>query len=143
MPSKSANVKTIKEAVPESHHDLLDADVATLATVGPDYRPQVSAVWFLTDEDAVRVSLNTDRQKVRNLRANPVVNLFILDRENPQRYLELRGDARLENDEDYAFAERVGEKYDADLRAFDGPGAHRVVVTIEPTRINAVDLSAG
>jgi PPOX class probable F420-dependent enzyme len=134
---------SIKDAVPSSHHDLLDATVASLATVGPDYRPQVSAVWFLADDDAVRVSLNTDRQKVRNLRANPAVNLFILDLENPMRYLELRGDARLENDEDDAFAARVGEKYDADLRAFDGPGAHRVVVTIEPTTINAVDLSGG
>ena len=35
-----------------------------------------------------------------------------------------------------------GAKYDADLRQMDGPGQSQVVVTIRPTRINAVDLSA-
>ena len=30
--------------VPDSHRDLLDAPVATLATVGADGRPQLSAV---------------------------------------------------------------------------------------------------
>jgi hypothetical protein len=60
------------------------------------------------------------------------------------RYLEVRGDATLEPDPDYAFADRVGAKYGgADLRANDGPGESRVVVTIEPTRVNAVDLTGG
>ncbi|MGH2473660.1 MAG: pyridoxamine 5'-phosphate oxidase family protein, partial [Candidatus Limnocylindrales bacterium] len=49
--------------VPESHRDLLDSRFATLATVGPDGRPQVSEVWFLAEDDAVRVSLNVTRQK--------------------------------------------------------------------------------
>jgi hypothetical protein len=56
----------------------------------------------------------------------------------------VRGDATVEADEDYAFADRVGAKYGgADLRAMDGPGQHRVVVSVNPVRINAVDLSAG
>lgn len=129
-------------AIPESHRDLLDADTAVLATVGPDGRPQLSAVWFLADGDQLQVSLNTDRQKVRNLRANPAVNLFVLDRANPMRYLEVRGDAEVADDPDYAFAERVGTKYGVDLRGFDGDNPHRVVVTIRPTRVNAVDMSA-
>jgi PPOX class probable F420-dependent enzyme len=129
--------------VPDSHRDLLDSDTAVLATVGPDGRPQLSAVWFLADEDSIRVSLNTSRQKVKNLQANPAVNLFVLDREAPTRYLEVRGDAELADDTDYAFAGQVGAKYGADLRAFDGNNPHRVVVTIRPTRVNAVDMAAG
>jgi hypothetical protein len=54
--------------IPASHRDLLDAQVATRATIGADGRPQQSEVWFLAVGDAVRVSLNTSRQKVRNLR---------------------------------------------------------------------------
>lgn len=130
-------------SVPDSHQDLLDAATAVLATVGPDGRPQVSAVWFLRDGDDVRISLNTDRQKVTNLRADPVVTLFVLDPDAPTRYLEIRGDAVIEDDPDYAFAERVGTKYGADLRSFDGDGARRVVVTIQPVRINAVDIAGG
>lgn len=132
-------------SVPDSHRDLLDGQVATLATIGADGRPQLSAVWFLAEDDGtVKVSLNSSRQKTRNLRSNSAVNLFILDLANPYRYLELRGDGVLDPDDDYAFADRVGAKYGgADVRAMDGPGQTRVVVTIRPTRVNAVDMSAG
>jgi PPOX class probable F420-dependent enzyme len=132
-----------KPTTPESHRDLLESDIAVLATVGADGRPQLSAVWFLAEGDDVRISLNSSRQKVKNLRANRAVNLFILDRAAPSRYLEIRGDAEVVDDPDYAFAERVGRKYHVDLRSFDGSNPHRVLVTLNPTRINAVDMSAG
>lgn len=131
-------------SVPSTHTDLLDASVATIATVGPDGRPQVSAVWFLADDGVVKLSLNVARQKTKNLVANPAVTVFILDLANPARYLEIRGDATVEPDEDYAFADRLAAKYGgADLRAMDGPGGKRVAITVAPVRINAVDLSAG
>ena len=126
--------------VPASHRDLLDAQVATLATVGADGRPQVSAVWFLHDDGQVRISLNTSRQKTKNLVRNPAASLLVLDLSNPYRYLELRGDAEIEPDPDYAFADRVGAKYGADLRAHDRPGEGRVVVTVHPVRVHAVDM---
>ena len=129
--------------VPETHLDLLDAATAVLATIGPDGRPQLTAVWFLRDGDDVRLSLNSDRQKVKNLVANPAVTLFVLDPDTPSRYLEIRGDAVIEDDPDYAFADRVGTKYGADLRSFDADGARRVVVTLRPERINAVDMAGG
>ena len=127
-------------AIPASHHDLLDTLVATLGTVGPDGRPQLSEVWFLADGETVSLSLNTTRQKTKNLMANPAVNLFILDLAAPQRYLELRGDAEITPDDDHSFADRVGAKYHANLRDRDRPGESRVVVTIRPVRVNAVDM---
>ena len=128
--------------IPSSHRDLLDTPVATLATVGPDGRPQLSAVWFLAEDGTARVSLNTTRQKVRNLRRNPAATLFILDPANPGRYLEIRGDAEIEPDDDYVFAGRVGAKYGGvDLRRMDQPGESRVAVTIRPVRVNAVNMS--
>jgi general stress protein 26 len=58
--------------VPESHQDLLKADVAMLATIGQDGYPQVTALWFLLDDDGtIKLSLNTTRQKVKNLQAHP------------------------------------------------------------------------
>ena len=53
-------------AIPASHRDLLDAQVATLGTIGPDGRPQLSEVWFLADGETVGISLNTVRQKTKN-----------------------------------------------------------------------------
>jgi PPOX class probable F420-dependent enzyme len=127
-------------SIPESHRDLLDGEFATLATIGADGRPQLSEVWFLTEDGQPRISLNTARQKVKNLRANPACTLFVLDLAGPYRYLEIRGDAEFADDDDYLFADRVGAKYGADLRVHDGPGDRRVVLTIKAAKINAVDM---
>ena len=128
--------------IPESHRDLLNGRFATLATVGPDGRPQLSEVWFLTEDDTVALSLNTARQKTKNLMANPAANLFLLDLAVPYRYLEIRGDATIWPDDDYVFADRLGAKYGADLRIHDRPGQGRVKVVIDPVRVNAVDMRA-
>ena len=127
-------------AIPESHRDLLDAQFGTLGTIAPDGRPQLSVVWFLFEDDRVKVSLNTTRRKVRNLRQNPACTLLVLDLANPLRYLEIRGDARLEPDDDYEFAGRLGAKYGADVRTFDPPGETRIALVLEPTRVNAVNI---
>jgi PPOX class probable F420-dependent enzyme len=123
--------------IPDSHRDLLDLPVATFATVGPDERPQLTEVWFLAEDDELKLSLNAARQKVRNLERLHACSLLLLDLANPYRYLEVRGDAEILPDEDYAFADRLGAKYGADLRETDGPDDRRVVVTIRPSRIHA------
>ena len=129
--------------IPETFTDLLDAQIATLATVGPDGRPQLSAVWFLHENGEVKVSLHATRQKTKNLQRNPAVNLFILDPANPMRYLEIRGDAQIDPDDDYALATQVGAKYGgADLRQMDGDDQRRLAVTIHPTRIVGIDMTA-
>jgi PPOX class probable F420-dependent enzyme len=129
-------------AIPPSHRYLLDGQFATLGTVGPDGRPQLSEVWFLSDGDTIGISLNTARQKTKNLQANPAACVLLLDLAMPYRYLEIRGDAEIVPDGDYSFADRVGAKYQADLRDHDAPGQARVKVTIRPVRVNAVDMTA-
>jgi PPOX class probable F420-dependent enzyme len=126
--------------IPEPFRDLLDAKVATLATVGADGWPQLSEIWFLAEGDTIRLSLNTSRQKTKNLRRDPKCTLFILDVANTFRYLELRCEAVVEPDDEYRFADRVGPKYGADLRVHDGPGESRVVVTMQVRRVNAVNM---
>lgn len=124
--------------IPDSHRDLLRADVATLATIGLDGIPHLSELWFLAeDDDVIRLSLNIARQKVKNLQRNPACSLLLLDLGNPQRYLEIRGHAELTPDTDLAFADKVGTKYGTDLRAMDRPGDSRVIVTLWASRIRA------
>jgi PPOX class probable F420-dependent enzyme len=127
--------------VPESHQDLLDGDVATFATLDDDGFPQLTVVWFLHEDGEVRLSCNSKRAKTHNLRARRECSLAIVDLANPYRYLELRGRARVEPDDDYAFADRLGAKYDADLRKYDPADATRVAVTVEPEKIYAIDES--
>ncbi len=128
---------------PDSHRDLLDAQVASLATIGGDGFPQMTELWFLHDDDELKLSLNTARLKTRNLAKRPKCSLMILDLENPYRYLVVRGNAKVEPDDDYAFADKLGAKYSADVKVHDQPGDKRVVVTIEPTNIYPVDMSGG
>ena len=123
---------------PESHKDLLKADVATLATIGNDGYPQVTALWFLFDDDeTIKLSLNTTRQKVKNLQAHPECTLFILDSTNPYRTLEVRARAQIAPDVNYAFAKKLGAKYGgADISTNDKPGETRVVVSLQPIKVN-------
>jgi PPOX class probable F420-dependent enzyme len=123
---------------PESHQDLLKADVAILATIGHDGYPQVTALWFLFDDDAtIKLSLNTNRQKVKNLQAHPECTFFILDTTNPYRTLEVRARAQIAPDSDYAFARKLGAKYGGvDLSTNDRPGEARVVVSLQPIKVN-------
>jgi PPOX class probable F420-dependent enzyme len=124
--------------VPESHRDLLDAHVATFATIDDDGFPQLTEVWFLYDGDELKLSLNSTRRKTHNLERRPECSLLVLDLANPYRYVEIRGRARVEPDTNGAFAAKIGAKYGANLVEYDQPGESRVVVTIEPLKIHPV-----
>jgi PPOX class probable F420-dependent enzyme len=129
--------------IPESHRNLLETNVAMLSTVGADGYPQTTALWFLAEDDGtIKLSLNRARQKTKNLERNPQVTFFVLDRANPMRTLEIRARAEVAPDPDYAFADRIGKKYGGvDLRRMDRPGESRIVVTLRPVKVNAIDLS--
>jgi PPOX class probable F420-dependent enzyme len=123
--------------IPDSHRNIIDSSpIVTLATIAPDARPQVTATWFLWEDDTLKLSLNTSRQKVRNLQRNPALTAFFVDPASPYRTLELRGTASIEPDPEYGFADKLGAKYGgADLRAMDQPGESRVVVTLHIEKV--------
>src|SRR6201995_4548443 len=122
---------------PESHPDLLDAPVASLATIRRDGFPHVTEVWFLYDEGELKTSLNTSRLKTRNLQRDPKCSLLILDLQNPYRYLEVRGIARVEPDDDRAFPGKPGAKYEVGRWEPDAPEERLGVETIEPVNVHA------
>lgn len=127
---------------PDSHRDLLDGEVATLATIDAQGFPQLSEVWFVLDEDSLRISINSARYKTRNLTERPQCSLLVLDLTNPYRYLEIRAHARLEPDGDLAFMAKVDAKYESNLKQYDRPGESRLILTLVPVKIHAVDMSA-
>lgn len=128
--------------VPESHRDLLDSHTAILATNGQHGGPQVTAVAFYHDkaDDLVKLSLNDTRQKVRNLRRDPRATLFILDPDNRLRTLEIRAEADLIADPDFAFCATAGAKYNSDFHRHDQPGETRSQVVLHPVRVIATNL---
>jgi PPOX class probable F420-dependent enzyme len=130
----------IRELVPASHHDLLDANWAMgLVTIDGEGRPQTTAVWYLADpEDGqLKTSTSDARVKFRHMQANPEVDVFIVDPANMFRTLEIRGTVEIALDEEGDTMRKVGAKYDADVTNFDQPGDKRYSVFITPRRVVA------
>ncbi|MDQ7842629.1 MAG: PPOX class F420-dependent oxidoreductase [Armatimonadota bacterium] len=80
-------------ALPDAVREFLQKpNLAVLATVSPDGRPQATPVWFLVEDDG-HIMINTarGRVKLRNVEVNPHVALAVYDRDDPYRYVQIRG----------------------------------------------------
>ena len=94
--------------------DLLEARViATLATVGDDGLPYLSAVWFLHDGDDVLVATAGSTRKARHAAARPVAGLLLHGRgESPLYGVAASGPVEVvRGTEARALNERVWRKY--------------------------------
>ena len=129
-------------AIPESHRDLLTGKVI-LATIGPTGQPHVSAIVVRFDgEERISTSLNTARQKYRNLLADPRATLFAADPTVSVRTIEVRADVELIDDPDKAFARQFSQCFGFDVDQIDEPGDRRVEVVFRPTKVNLLEPSA-
>jgi PPOX class probable F420-dependent enzyme len=83
--------------IPASHLDLLTRPICgVLTTMGASGHPQSSLVWVDVDRDGLaRVNTALERQKGRNLLANPKVSLLVVDPDDTARFIQIRGDAEL------------------------------------------------
>jgi PPOX class probable F420-dependent enzyme len=99
-------------SIPASHLDLLTRPICgVLTTMGADGQPQSSLVWV--DVDGVRARVNTtlERQKGRNLLADPKVSLLLVDPENTARFIQIRGEAELVTDGALEHLDELTRKY--------------------------------
>lgn len=121
---------------PEFRPLLEQPNTAVLVTLGPDGSPHASPVWFRLDGSRVLVSTTDDRQKFRNVSRDPRVALTVFDPASPLRYVEVRGRVTVSADPDGEVRDTISRAHGfPDGSAFDPPGARRVVLTIEPTKI--------
>jgi hypothetical protein len=93
------------------------------------------------DGEHLQVSTIRSRQKYRNLVADPRVAICVPHRNNPNRYVEVRGTVELTDDTDRAFVNSIAQAYmDVDEYPFDRPGDERVIVTIHAEQVSAPDI---
>jgi PPOX class probable F420-dependent enzyme len=86
-------------AIPATHVDLLARSICgVLTTMGADGQPQSSLVWLDFDGECARTNTTLERQKGRNIAANPKVSLLVVDPTNTSRFIQIRGDAELLSD---------------------------------------------
>lgn len=124
--------------VPEAAHDILtDLPTGHVATLRPDGRLSVNPVALLFEDGLVRFSTTKDRVKYTNLLADNRIAICVPHRNNPNRYIELRGRAEIEEDADRRFIDRVAQHYmNVDRYPFDRPDAERVTVTIVAEQVS-------
>ncbi len=78
--------------IPDSHRDLFTRPIcAVLSTLMPDGQPQSSVVWVDYDGDYVLINTTLERQKGRNLCADPRAALLLIDPDDGSRWIEVRG----------------------------------------------------
>lgn len=104
-------------ALTEVARGLMDGpNSGVLATINPDGGPQTSVVWVGRDGDDVVISTTAGLRKETNLRRDPRASLLVVDKDDPGRYVEIRGTATVSEDVGRALAVQLAEKY-------VGPGA--------------------
>lgn len=121
--------------LPEAARALVDApEFATIATLEPDGRAQLSPVWVKRDGDDILFSTAAGRRKPDNLARDPRVGVLIVPRDSPYNYLEVRGTATLTEDPDGSLIQELALKYTGQPWTED-PGVRRLIVRITPQKV--------
>ena len=98
--------------IPESHLDLLTRPIhGVLTTMMADGQPHSSLVWCDYDGACARVNTTRQREKGRNMLANPKVCLLVVDPEHTARYLEIRGEVELIEEGALEHLDQVTRRY--------------------------------
>ncbi len=82
-------------AIPNTHRDLFQRPVhGVLTTLMPDGTPQSSVVWVDYDGEYLLINTTLERQKGRNMGANPKVAILVIDPKDSSRWIQVRGQVR-------------------------------------------------
>lgn len=132
--------------IPDTHIDLLKTPVhGVLTTMMRDGTPQSSIVWIDYDGEYVLINTTLERQKGRNMQANPKVALLVIDPNDGSRWIEVRGQVRkMTQDGAEAHADMLTQRYCPNKHNFYGdiyPVAQktketRVIARIEPNKVS-------
>ena len=103
----------MSETIPNTHIDLFQKPVhGILTTLMPDGMPQSSIVWVDYDSSYVLINTTLERQKGRNMRANPKVTVLVIDPMDSSRWVEVRGQViEMTCDGAEAHADKLTQRY--------------------------------
>ena len=140
---------TIQEAeLPEPARKLLEENSLGIMTTirHSDGRMSSNPVGYVWTGEALGISTLKSRMKYKNLLANPMITFCVVANDDLTRYVEIRGHATLEDDEDRSFLRRQfirqsggGEPPDD----MDEPGSERVTIWIHPEQVSSPVLYGG
>ncbi len=126
--------------LPEYVVELLrKPSICFLTTLMADGSPQVTETWVDTDGKNVVINTVQTHQKVRNVERDARVAVAVADRDNPGRYVEIRGRvADLTETGGAEHIDRMSHKYlGRPYPSFGGADQVRVIMTIEAEKVRA------
>jgi len=108
-----------------------------LATIMPDGSPQLTQTWVDTDGEHIIINTVDGFQKVRNIGRDARVALTVSDRDEPTRYLQVRGRVISTTKEGGAeHIDQLSHKYTGKPYPwYGGRDQVRVILTIEAHHI--------
>lgn len=124
--------------IPAQYTDLFARPVlVSLATLMPDGQPQVTPVWADYDGTHIRINTAAGRQKHKNMAERPRVTVLLVDPENGQRYVEVRGEVTSISTEGAdAHIDALAKKYmGVDVYPYHSADETRVICYLEPQRV--------
>jgi PPOX class probable F420-dependent enzyme len=109
-----------------------------------DGTPQSTPVWVDYQDGYVVFNTAEGRQKPRNLRRDPRVSVSIVDRENPRRYVEVRGRvvAMIEEGAAEHLAMLASKYARPGMRLPTRSEEKRLIVKIEPEHVTQMGFDA-
>jgi PPOX class probable F420-dependent enzyme len=76
---------------PDTVATLTAGNFGTLTTLRPDGHPATQVMWVDADDEFVLINTEKHRRKFAHMMADPRVTVTVWDREDPYKYLEIRG----------------------------------------------------
>lgn len=120
---------------------LSGTPIAFMTTMRPDGRMSTNPVAMLYDGGEILISTTADRKKVRNLEADDRITLCVVQPDNLNRYVEIRGRAELVPDPDRRVIDAIARRYmGADRYPFDKAWQQRVTVRVIVEAVSAPDI---
>jgi PPOX class probable F420-dependent enzyme len=123
--------------IPSEFDDLFAKPILfALATVMSDGQPQVTPVWGDIVNGQPRINTAVGRQKDKNLKERPQATVMLVDPENPQRWIEVRGTVTGTTEGADAHIDSLAKKYlGVDSYPYRNPAETRITFSITPTKV--------
>lgn len=133
-----AVITTPMATIPDDYRDLFEREtLAHFATCLPDGAPHVVPVWIDADGDDLLVNTVRGTRKEKNVRGERRVALSLVDPDDPNRFLAVRGEV-VEVTEDGAgeHVNALANRY-MDVAEYPrlGEESSRVVLRVRPERV--------
>ena len=135
----------MRSTIPDTHLHLLQTPVhGVLTTLMPTGAPQSSIIWVDYDGEYILINTTLERQKGRNMQANPRVTILVIDPNDSSRWVEVRGRVReITQTGAEAHADKLTQRYCCNKLHFYGDiypveqkhKETRVIVKIQPLKV--------